>query len=189
MHLFHKLQLDNEILFVDTQYHFTDTLKLRDRFLRDYRLNLVTLYPEWTPERQEAEYGRKLYKDREGQPVCCRTRKEEPFLQHMRARGHRLVCLGLRRSEGGSRQNLSWLTTDPRFDGYVLHPILDWDDAAVSSYLETTQVPVHPLHAQRYPSIGCACCTTPVGPNEHPARRSLAPFAARRSGWPCLLRY
>ena len=167
MYIFHLLNLDNEILFVDTQYHFQETLVLRDDFLRHYRLNLVTLYPENSPEKQERLYGRKLYTCIDGQPVCCRLRKEEPFLKYVRSRGVKLVMDGLRLSEGGKRGNLKMFEADPRFGGYRLHPLLDWTDEQVETWLKEHDVPVHPLYAKSYASIGCECCTTPVEPGEH----------------------
>src|SRR6187551_2128664 len=71
MHLFHRLGLANEVLFVDTGYHFFETLKMRDEYMRRFRLNLVTLYPESTIEAQESHYGGKLFATIVGQPECC----------------------------------------------------------------------------------------------------------------------
>lgn len=168
MHLFHELGLDNEVLFVDTGFHFHQTLRLRDEILLAYRLNLVTLYPDHTPEEQERLYGRKLHLFADGQPICCRLRKEEPFLAHMRRQGRRLVINGRRSEEKGARNGLAVLSVDPRFGGYALHPLVDWTSQMVKDYIEKHRVPIHPLHAQSYPSIGCACCTTPVQPGEDP---------------------
>lgn len=168
MHMFHHLGIDQEILFVDTGYHFHETLWVRDEFMRRYRLNILTLYPTKTPEEQEHLHGRKLYLFQDGQEQCCEFRKEKPFLDHMLGAGHQLVMNGLRRAEGGKRGSIKFLGTDPRFGGYKLNPILDWSDEQLAEYLDTHQVLVHPLHAQSYPSIGCATCTTPVAPGEDP---------------------
>jgi len=75
MHCFYKLGLENEIVFVDTGFHFHETLRLRDEFMRKYKLNIMTVYPEMTPEQQESEHTCKLYKTQHGQPVCCALRK------------------------------------------------------------------------------------------------------------------
>src|SRR6478609_5938740 len=83
MHLFHRLDLSNEVLFVDTGYHFFETLKMRDEYMRRYRLNVVTLYPASTIEEQETLHGGKLFSTIEGQPECCRMRKERPLLAHL----------------------------------------------------------------------------------------------------------
>src|SRR3954463_5264206 len=68
MHLFHRLGASNEVLFVDTGYHFFETLKMRDEYMRRYRLNLITLYPASTIEEQETLYGAKLFASIAGQP-------------------------------------------------------------------------------------------------------------------------
>ena len=166
MHIFHRLGLAQEILLVDTGFHFPETLGVRDEFQRRYGLNFVTLLPERTPEQQEKDYGKQLYQFVDGQPLCCNLRKEAPFLRHMREHGRQLVMVGLLAAEGGRRRKLEPLTRDPRFDGYALHPLFDWDEGRVAEYLREHQVPVHPLHAQGYPSIGCQTCTTPVKPGE-----------------------
>ncbi|MEP9412323.1 MAG: phosphoadenylyl-sulfate reductase [Candidatus Brocadia sp.] len=166
MHYFYSMELENEILFVDTGYHFRETLQLRDEFMRRYRLNIVTLYPELTPEQQEKKFGKKLYLFTDGQKECCHLRKTVPFLNHMKLYGRKLAMVGLRRSEGGRRSKLCPLLQDPRTHGYTLHPIFDWTDKQIQTYLEEHDVPVHPLHKQSYPSIGCECCTTPVEPGE-----------------------
>ena len=165
-HVFHELGLDHEILFVDTGFHFHETLKLRDELMRRYRLNIVTLYPRLTPEEQEAHYELKLYNYVDGQPQCCRMRKEEPFLDHVRETGKRLIVSGLRREEGGARKDVQPVAPDPRIGGFSLHPLFDWTDADLDAYIEDHDVPVHRLHALAYPSIGCQVCTTPVKPGE-----------------------
>jgi phosphoadenosine phosphosulfate reductase len=155
-----------EVLFVDTGYHFPETLAIRDHFAREYGLDIVSLLPALSPAQQRLKYGYDLHEFVDGQPDCCRMRKEVPFIDHVRASGIRLVMLGLRRGEGGARGTLQPLALDPRYDGYVLHPFVDWDDAQVEAYLEQHDVPVNALHAQGYPSIGCTVCTTPVLPGE-----------------------
>jgi phosphoadenosine phosphosulfate reductase len=166
MHVFYRLGLDNEILFCDTGFHFTETLRLRDEWMRRYRLNIITLYPTLTPEQQEAKYRRKLYQCEDGYQQCCQMRKEEPFLAHVRQHRRRLVMIGSRRSDGGRRAQLDAIAVDPRIGGYAFHPIYDWTTPQVDDYIRQHDVPVHPLHALGYPSIGCACCTTPVLPGE-----------------------
>jgi phosphoadenosine phosphosulfate reductase len=168
MHLFHRLGLDNEILFVDTGFHFHETLETRDLFMRRFKLNILTLYPQCTPLDQEERYGHKLHLFVDGQKECCRLRKEEPFVAHVREHHRNLVMVGLRRAEGGHRGDLEVLSKDPRVNGYAMRPIVDWTDEQIAAYIDEHDLPTHPLHAQDYPSIGCACCTTPVEPGEDP---------------------
>jgi phosphoadenosine phosphosulfate reductase len=162
MHIFHELGADNEILFVDTGYHFHETLQLRDEFMRKYKLNIKTLYPTLTPEQQEERYRCKLYQTAEGQPLCCDIRKGQPFLRYMKQEGNQLVFGGRRREEGNGRASIEFISEDPRFRGYNMSPIADWTRDMVTDYLSEHNVPVHSLHSLCYPSIGCQCCTTPV---------------------------
>lgn len=166
MHLFHRLRLSNEVLFVDTGYHFIETLKMRDEVIRRYRLNVVTLYPTSTPDQQETLAGAKLYASIEGQPECCRMRKEVPLLDHLATKRAPVLVNGLRRAEGGRRGNLEPFGEDLRTGGYQLSPIFDWTGDDVRAYIAEHGLPVHPLHDAGYPSIGCSPCTTPVQPGE-----------------------
>jgi phosphoadenosine phosphosulfate reductase len=166
MHLFHRLDLPNEVLFVDTGYHFFETLKMRDEYMRRYRLNVVTLYPASTIEEQETLHGGKLFATIAGQPECCRMRKEAPLLAHLETKRAPVLVNGLRRAEGGRRGRITPLAVDPRTGGYQLSPIYDWTGDDVAAYIAEHNLLVHPLHAANYPSIGCYPCTTPVGPGE-----------------------
>lgn len=168
MHMFTALELQNEVIFVDTGFHFHETLHLRDEIMRKYKLNIVTLYPTLTPEQQEEKYRCKLHQTVEGQPVCCDIRKGQPLIRHMKKAKHKLVFGGMRRQEGAARASAAIMSEDPRFGGYKINPIFDWTDEMVDSYLKQHAVPVHSLHSLCYPSIGCQCCTTPVMEGESP---------------------
>lgn len=165
MHMMYANGLtDVEIIFVDTQYHFQETLDLRDRFIEDYGLNIKTYYPDKSPEEQFREFGRELYLNDGDYQICCELRKEKPFLKA--AEPFHAMLSGLMRSEGGARKNIPVVAVDPRIDGYRVHPLHTWTAETVEEYLRDNNVPVHPLHAQGYPSIGCSTCTTAVKPGE-----------------------
>jgi phosphoadenosine phosphosulfate reductase len=168
MHLFHELGLPNEILFVDTGYHFFETLRTRDLCVRRLKLNVVTLYPRLTIEEQESNYRKKLFTCIDGQPECCHLRKEAPLLDHLAMKREPVIVNGLRREEGGRRANIKILGSDPRTSGYQLSPLCDWPSAKIHAYISEHNLPVHPLYAKSYASIGCYPCTTPVGPGEEP---------------------
>ena len=168
MHMFHRLGLRNEVLFIDTGYHFVETLQLRDEVMRRYGLNLVSLYPSLTIEDQEARYGKKLFNSVDGQPECCYLRKEAPLLRHLEKKARPVTISGLRRGEGGKRAAVTILSRDPRTQGYAFSPLFDWSSADVEAYVGQHEIPVHPLHDKGFPSIGCYPCTTPVQPGEDP---------------------
>jgi len=166
MHMAHELDLTNEILFVDTGYHFAETLRLRDQVMRQWRLNLVTVYPELGTDEQETRFGKKLYSCTDGQPECCRMRKEEPLLRHLAEKSAPVLVNGLRREEGGRRANLKPLGRDLRTKGYQLSPLFDWKSSDIDTYTAEHRLPVHPLYAKGFASIGCSPCTTPIQPGE-----------------------
>jgi phosphoadenosine phosphosulfate reductase len=166
MHLIHRARARIAILFVDTEFHFAETLQTRDRFVERYGLRIVTVHPALSPDEQRREYGCELHQFADGQPVCCELRKERPFLDAARAMRAGALVSGLMRSEGGSRAKIQPIGYDPRLLCPVYHPIFDWDEARVDAYAAEWGVPVHPLHARSYPSIGCAPCTTPVREGE-----------------------
>jgi phosphoadenosine phosphosulfate reductase len=166
MHMIHRLRAKTVILFVDTQFHFQQTLDLRDEYARKYGLEIITVTPELTPDQQERHFGRQLYNYVDGQPMCCEMRKEKPFLKAAREMGIKATIAGLLRDEGGSRGKIEPIGRDPRLDCATFHPLFDWTHEQVDAYAEEHGLPVHPLYAENYLSIGCAPCTTPVRPGE-----------------------
>ena len=166
MHMFHTLGLHNEILFLDTGYHFVETLQMRDAYMRQYGMNIVTLYPELTIEQQETQYGKKLFSCADGQPECCRLRKEAPLMRHLATKKCPVSVTGLRRAEGGRRADILALSPDPRTGGFSLSPIYDWTSDDIQAYIAKHGLAIHPLYAKSYASIGCYPCTTPIQPGE-----------------------
>lgn len=164
-HMIHKLGMEIDVLFVDTQVHFPETLATRDLLAEKYSLRMVTLYPEKTFEEQRLEYGRDLYLREGDYEICCNLRKEIPFVNWVRGR-YDAVIGGLMRTEGGKREGIQILGIDDRIEAYKIYPLANWDEDRVDAYNLEHSVPVHPLHAQSFPSIGCATCTTPVRPGE-----------------------
>ena len=138
-----------EIVFVDTGYHFPETLATLEEVRRRYRLNLTVVSAGLAPD------GR-WRPDPDG---CCAVRKVAPLDELLVER--RAWMTGLRRSEGGSRRATPVVDLDHR--GLVkVNPLAAWTDAEVAAYIANHDVPVNPLVAAGYPSIGCWPCTRPV---------------------------
>lgn len=164
MHMIHRTGGKIRVLFVDTGFHFIETLAVRDAFIEKYGLQIDTAYPKMTPKEQFVEFNTDLWRHPDGQKICCGLRKEEPFLEA--ARGTTAVMNGLMRAEGGKRKNISPVGEDQRLDCHMFHPIYDWTEAMVEEYNAKHNVPVNALHFNNFPSIGCTVCTTPVRPGE-----------------------
>lgn len=145
------MQVDEsiEVVFIDTGYHFPETLATMEAVRRRYGLNLRLL----TVAPQPVELWRA---DPER---CCSAAKVG---QLDRALESKLAWMsGLRRSESPTRQGAAIVARDHR--GLVkLNPLATWSDADVAGYVADHDVPVNPLVARGYPSIGCQPCTHSV---------------------------
>jgi phosphoadenosine phosphosulfate reductase len=144
-----------EVVFIDTRYHFPETLETVEQVRRHYGLNLRVL----TVAPQPVELW-------QADPAnCCSAAKLE---QLDRALVGKLAWMsGLRRAESPTRATAPIVARDLR--GLVkVNPIATWTDADVAGYVADHDVPVNPLLAQGYPSIGCRPCTQPVAPGADP---------------------
>jgi phosphoadenosine phosphosulfate reductase len=161
------IELDAElpILFLETGYHFKETYEYRDRIAREWKLNLTNLIPEKTVAEQEAQFGL-LYQSAPDQ--CCKLRKVEPLFK---AVGEYHVWLtGLRKEQARSRTALEEEAVFALPGGrqvLKLAPLADWTTRDVWYACEKLGIPLLPLYAQGYSSIGCEPCTTlPTDPND-----------------------
>lgn len=153
-----------DALFLDTGYHFGETLTVRDRVAREYPVNVVTLSPTHTVPEQDDIYGARLY---ERDPdLCCALRKTHPLDEVLD--GYDAWATGLRRSESDSRANTAVVSFDERRERIKLAPLAAWTDAQLDAYVADHDVIMNPLLTQGYPSIGCSTCTVKVAPGADP---------------------
>jgi phosphoadenosine phosphosulfate reductase len=153
------------ILFLDTGYHFRETYAYRDKIAQDWELNLINLLPDKTVAAQEAEHGL-LYQSAPDQ--CCKLRKVEPLFKAVA--GYRVWLTGLRREQAKSRAALeeSALFALPGGKQVLkLAPLANWTTRDVWYACEQLSIPLLPLYAQGYSSIGCEPCTSlPLDAND-----------------------
>ena len=153
------------ILFLDTGYHFRETYAYRDKIAQDWELNLINLLPDKTVAAQEAEHGL-LYQSAPDQ--CCKLRKVEPLFKAVA--GYRVWLTGLRREQAKSRTALeeSAPFTLPGGEQVIkLAPLAAWTTRDVWYACEQLSIPLLPLYAQGYSSIGCEPCTSlPLDAND-----------------------
>lgn len=161
------LELDAQIpvLFLDTGYHFREVYEYSDEIARAWNLNLVNLLPEKTVAEQEAEFG-KLYQSAPDQ--CCKLRKVEPLFKAVSE--YRVWITGLRREQAKSRTALEESSIFHLPGGkqvLKLAPLAGWTTRDVWYACEQLGIPLLPLYARGYSSIGCEPCTTlPLDPND-----------------------
>ncbi len=153
------------VLFLETGYHFPETLSYRDQISAAWNLNLVNVLPAKTVTEQEAEFGL-LYQTAPDR--CCGFRKVEPLFRALSEYG--VWVTGLRRQQSKSRANLQVEEGFTLPGGQVLaklSPLAEWTTRDVWQYAEAHEIPLLSLYEKGYTSIGCAPCTRlPFDPDD-----------------------
>ena len=163
-HLFAQVIPDVEVLFLQTGYHFDETMQTLDVAIRDLAITVIEALPRQSVPEQDAEYGEKLH-DRDPN-LCCFLRKVDPLARSLDGRAAWVT--GVRRIEAPTRAGTPIVSWDDKHDLVKINPLAAWSDEDVEAYQVAHALPRNPLVAQGYPSIGCAPCTRMVAPGEDP---------------------
>ncbi|MGC2498362.1 MAG: phosphoadenylyl-sulfate reductase, partial [Acidobacteriaceae bacterium] len=165
LHLVRPLLPRVPVLFLETGYHFAETLEYRDRMAAAWELNLINVTPRQAVAEQEAQFGilHQTAPDR-----CCALRKVGPLFEELA--GYRVWVTGLRREQAKSRAHLQAEEEFQLPGGATLrklNPLAEWTTREVWEYAAAEGIPLLPLYELGYTSIGCAPCTSlPSDPND-----------------------
>lgn len=151
-----------DVFFLDTGFHFQETIDTRDHYAG--RVRLRTVLPLLTVEEQNREHGERLF-DRDPDR-CCAIRKVEPLNRALT--GHHAWITGMRRVDAPTRTDITLVGWDDKRGMVKINPIAAWDDDDVDRFAFEEDVFLNPLRERGYPSIGCAPCTRPVAEGEDP---------------------
>lgn len=163
-HLAEKVVPGVDVVFLDTGYHFVETIGTRDAVQATMNINLITISPVQSVAEQDAEYGPELYK--RDPDLCCALRKVKPLADSLA--GYDAWATGLRRAETHNRVIAPVIGWDAKKQKVKVSPIARWSDEQIERYIAENGVLVNPLVYDGYPSIGCAPCTRRVAPGEDP---------------------
>jgi phosphoadenosine phosphosulfate reductase len=144
-----------DILFLDTGYHFAETIGTRDAVETVYDVRIVNATPEHTVAEQDALLGKDLFARDPNR--CCALRKVVPLQKTLA--GYDAWVTGVRRVEAPTRANTPLVTYDEKFGLVKVNPIAAWSDEEMDAYIAKHGILVNPLVSEGYPSIGCAPCT------------------------------
>jgi phosphoadenosine phosphosulfate reductase len=164
IHLASAVRPGIDVVFLDTGYHFAETIGTRDAVEVVYPVNLVNVTPSRTVAEQDAELGPRLYG--RNPDLCCYLRKVEPLERALT--GYDAWITGVRRDETSKRRQTQVVEWDDRREMVKVNPIVGWTAKQVDDYIATNGVLVNPLVYDGYPSIGCATCTARVEPGADP---------------------
>ncbi len=147
---------DIDVVFLDTQYHFAETLWYVEQVRKRYDLNLRVVSPLVEPDDMW----------RVDTDACCEMRKVEPLARALE--GKRAWLTGLRRDEAATRANAPIVSWDVGRGIVKVNPIATWTHDDIEGYVRDRELPSHPLRDKGYPSIGCWPCTQPVAEGDDP---------------------
>ncbi len=167
----------SDFLFLDTGYHFPETLETADKVEARYEQKLVRAKPKLTTGEQDLRYGLNLYST--DPTACCRMRKVEPLAEYMEP--YTGWITGLRRDDSPLRANTPALDIDKN-GRLKISPIVSWTLEDTNRFIEDHDLIVHPLTLQGYPSIGCAPCTAKVEAGADPRSGRWANFNKTECG-------
>jgi phosphoadenosine phosphosulfate reductase len=144
-----------DVLFLETGYHFAETIGTRDAVAAVHGVNIVNATAEHTVAEQDSLLGKDLFAREPDK--CCALRKVAPLQKTLA--GYDAWVTGVRRVEAPTRANTPLISYDEKFGLVKLNPIAAWSDDDMDAYIAEHGILVNPLVSEGYPSIGCAPCT------------------------------
>jgi len=157
-----KVRTGVDVLFLDTGYHFAETIGTRDAVAATLPVNIRTIGARQTVEQQDASFGARLYERNPDQ--CCALRKVMPLRAALK--DYDAWASGLRRDEAATRANVRVVEWDEQRGMVKLNPIAAWTQDDVDRYINDNGILVNPLLFDGYGSIGCWPCTRRLKPGE-----------------------
>ena len=149
-----------EVVFVDTGYHFPETLATRDRLAARYpELTFVTLNDGASPEDGQTDPA--LYAA--DADACCAVRKVAPLQAYLRAQAPDALLNARSRDQATTRADIPFVEQGARVK---VNPLAHWTRERLEAYAREHDLPVNPLYFDGFLSVGCWTCTRAVRPGE-----------------------
>ena len=161
-HLASRVAPGIDVLFLDTGYHFVETIGTRDAVAATMPVNVVTLSPTISVRQQDEHYSPDLFA--RDPDLCCQLRKVQPLAEGLTA--YDAWATGLRREETHNRVITPVVGWDDNKGKVKVAPLARWTQSDVDRYIAENNILVNPLQYDGYPSIGCWPCTRRVAPGD-----------------------
>jgi len=142
-----------EVFFIDTGYHFEDTLKYKATLEKKYNLNVTSI----SGIKEEHEFTTKDETWKKNPDFCCSINKVQP-LQTIK-KNYKVWISGLMKWQSDHRATLDIF--EERGEILKFYPLLDVSKEERDAFIKEHNLPFHPLVAKGYNSIGCKHCTVP----------------------------
>jgi len=166
-----EIKPDIPIYFIDTRFHFKETLKLVEEVKKDWKLNIISISTSLSEKKIEQNIGFEAYK--QDPDLCCNVRKVEPLIEILPTK--KIWLHALRRDQSILREKLNFF--EPSLDVTKAYPLADWTREQCWDFIIKKSLKYNPLHDEHYPSIGCIHCTKSIskGESERAGRWSSFP--------------
>ena len=154
LHIISRIDKSIPVFFINTGYHFPETLTFKEQIARRFELDVRDVLPLTPKSMQKDANGRLLFAS--DPDYCCflnKTQPMEPVLAE-----YDVWINGVRADQSDVRKNFKVEAPAP-FNTLRFHPMLDWTAKMIYAYLKEHDIPSHPLEEKGYFSIGCEPCT------------------------------
>jgi phosphoadenosine phosphosulfate reductase len=177
IHLAEQVAPGIDVIFLDTGYHFVETIGTRDAVRLVHNVNVITVTPEQTVAEQDAAWGKDLFARNPDQ--CCALRKVAPLGKALEP--YAAWATGMRRADSLARAATPVISWDAKRRLLRIAPIATWTDQDVARYIEANSLMINALLEDGYTSIGCQPCTAKA-PQDDPRAGRWAGFAKTECG-------
>lgn len=154
LHIISRIDSSIPVYFLNTGYHFTETIEFRDQIVDLLHLNLVDLKPD-TPKNMQLDPAGKLLFTSDPDH-CCYLNKTQPMEQVLMR--FDVWVNGIRAEQNAFRSDLK-IEQSAKYDAIRFHPLIGWTSKDIFEYRVKYNLPEHPLESKGYFSIGCEPCT------------------------------
>jgi phosphoadenosine phosphosulfate reductase len=162
LHILSRIDKTIPVYFVNTGYHFPETLEYRDEIANLLGLHIKNVFSSTAKINQRDATGKLLFAS--DPDYCCYLNKVAPLEPALAE--HDIWINGVRADQSALRKNFR-VEENARFNTIRFHPMLDWNGKMIYQYLNEYNIPKHPLEAKGYFSIGCEPCTRKMDFNEN----------------------
>lgn len=160
LHMISRIDKTIPVYFVNTGYHFPETIAFRDMVSKLFGLQTVNLKPLTPKNMQKDSEGKLLFTS--DPDYCCFLNKTQPLDQILMQ--HDIWINGVRADQSAARKAMKEEQSAPH-NVMRFHPMLDWTNKTIYQYIKIHQLPKHPLESKSYFSIGCEPCTRKMDPD------------------------
>jgi len=154
LHILSEIDRSIPVVFLNTGYHFPETISFRDRIVDQFGLNLIDLVPDTPKNQQIGPDGKLLFAS--DPDYCCYLNKTYPMERIMMT--HDIWINGVRADQSAARSAMKQEQPAP-FDTVRFHPMLNWNSKMIYDYRRKHDLPEHTMDKKGYLSIGCEPCT------------------------------